>query len=99
MRYLVRCSGPQPTQEHYNQKYVYMKIAQIHDCILLFSLICFVSYISSVINPTSTPSGIIVGMGSENERRRYIVTSSLIAWAHTHWDLFPRMIIRHPING
>ena len=28
-------------------------------------------------------SGIIVGMGSANERRRYNVTSSLIGWAHT----------------
>ena len=27
--------------------------------------------------------GIILGMGSANERRRYIVTSSLIGWAHT----------------
>ena len=25
-------------------------------------------------------------MGSANERRRYIVTSSLIRWAHTHHD-------------
>ena len=27
-------------------------------------------------------SGIIPGMGSANERRRYIVTSSLIGWTH-----------------
>ena len=31
-------------------------------------------------------SGIIFGMGSANERRRYIVTSSLIGWAHTNND-------------
>ena len=30
--------------------------------------------------------GIILGMGSANERRRYIVTSSLIGWAHTYND-------------
>ena len=30
--------------------------------------------------------GIILGMGSANERRRYIVTSSLIGWAHTQND-------------
>ena len=29
----------------------------------------------------------IVGMGSANKRRRYNVTSSLIGWAHTHYDL------------
>ena len=29
-------------------------------------------------------SGIFLRMGSANERRRYIVTSSLIGWAHTH---------------
>ena len=30
-----------------------------------------------------TTTEIIHGMGSANERRRYIVTSSLIGWAHT----------------
>ena len=29
---------------------------------------------------------IILGMGSANERRRYIVTSFLIGWAHTQND-------------
>ena len=28
--------------------------------------------------------GIIMGMGSANDRRRYNVTSSLIGWAHVH---------------
>ena len=28
--------------------------------------------------------GIILGKGSANERRRYIVTSSIIGWTHTH---------------
>ena len=41
--------------------------------------------------------GIIVGIGSSNEGQRYIVTSSLIGWAHTHndpWipDDFPHML-------
>ena len=27
--------------------------------------------------------GIILGMGAENERRRYILTSFLTGWAHT----------------
>ena len=31
-------------------------------------------------------SGIVLCMGSANERRRYIVTSSLIGWAHTQND-------------
>ena len=31
-------------------------------------------------------SGVILGMGSANERRRYIVTSSLIGWADTQND-------------
>ena len=31
-------------------------------------------------------SGIILGMGSVNERRRHSVTSSLIGWAHTQND-------------
>ena len=30
--------------------------------------------------------GIVLRMGSANERRRYIVTSSLIRWAHTQHD-------------
>ena len=33
-----------------------------------------------------TFSGIILGAGPANERRRYIVTSSLIDWAHTQND-------------
>ena len=33
-------------------------------------------------------SGIILGMGSANERWHYIVTSSLIGWAHTQNDPF-----------
>ena len=32
-------------------------------------------------------SGIILGMGTANERQRYIVTLSLIGWAHTLNDL------------
>ena len=32
------------------------------------------------------PSGIILWMRPANERRRYIVTSSLIGWAHTQND-------------
>ena len=34
-------------------------------------------------------SGIILRMGSANERQCYIVTSSLIGWAHTQTDLWP----------
>ena len=30
--------------------------------------------------------GIILGMGSANERQHYIVTSSLIYWAHAQND-------------
>ena len=37
----------------------------------------------------NTGTGIILGMGSANERRRYNVTSSLIGRAHTQND--PRM--------
>ena len=35
-----------------------------------------------------TASGIILRMGSAKEGRRYIVTSSLIGWAHTQNDLW-----------
>ena len=31
-------------------------------------------------------SGIILGMGSANERKRFIVTPPLIGWAHTQND-------------
>ena len=34
----------------------------------------------------SRDTGIILGMGSANERRRHIVTSSLIGWVHTQND-------------
>ena len=43
----------------------------------------------------SRTAGIILGMSSTNERRHYIVMSSLIGWAHTQNDLFsdlPRQI-------
>ena len=33
-------------------------------------------------------AGILLWMCPANERRRYIVTSSLIGWAHTHNDLY-----------
>ena len=55
------------------------------------------------VNPCHRPfenkhytTGIILGMGSSNKRRRYIVTSSLIDWAHTKND--PRIISQtsHP---
>ena len=35
-------------------------------------------------DPAARKAGIILGMGSANERWRYNVTSSLIGWAHTH---------------
>ena len=35
---------------------------------------------------TEWPAGIILSMGSANESRRYIVTSSLIGWAYTQND-------------
>ena len=34
-----------------------------------------------------TNLGIILGMGSANERRCFIVTSSVTGWAHTQSDL------------
>ena len=33
-------------------------------------------------------------MGSANDRRRYIVTSSLIGWAHTQTDSLPSILIK-----
>ena len=50
-------------------------------------------------------SGIILDMGSFNERRRYIVTSSLIGWVHTgddpcvHFDLSPKRMRRTQDTG
>ena len=52
--------------------------------------------------PLSEP-GVILGMGSANERRRYIVTSSLIGWAHTQNDPCQPMMTQftdtHVISG
>ena len=42
--------------------------------------------ISEDYNHGSMQSGIILGMGSANERRRYYVTPSLIGRAHTQND-------------
>ena len=39
-----------------------------------------------------TYAGITLCMGLTSERRRYIVTSSLIGWAHTHNDPFSHVI-------
>ena len=33
-------------------------------------------------------AGIILSMGSANEKRRYIVASSFIGWAHTQNDIW-----------
>ena len=33
-------------------------------------------------------AGIILGMGTANEKGRYIVSSSFIAWAHTQYNLY-----------
>ena len=38
--------------------------------------------------PCFNGTALFPGMGSTNERRRYIVTSSLIGWAHTQTDSF-----------
>ena len=35
------------------------------------------------------PAGIILGMGPTNDRWRYIVTRSLIGWAHAQNDTGP----------
>ena len=43
--------------------------------------------ITTTIKSTANPcTGIILGMGLANERRRYYVTPSLIGWAHTQND-------------
>ena len=42
--------------------------------------------IPSTTTKQDTHQGIILGMDSANERWRYIVTSSLIGWAHTRND-------------
>ena len=41
----------------------------------------------------SDASGIILGMGSANEKRCYNVTSSLIGWAHTQNDTYEYVIL------
>ena len=52
------------------------------------SLVAYKSGNSATLreNTGSISSGIILGMGSANERWRYIVTSFLIGWAHTQND-------------
>ena len=46
------------------------------------------SYRCPDVNDTDNKAsaGITLGMGSANERRRYLVTPSLIGWAHTQND-------------
>ena len=43
-------------------------------------------------------TGIILGMGSSNERRRYIVKSSLIGWGHTQDDPCFTMVSQQKIR-
>ena len=51
--------------------------------------------VSEVTEYIWVKSGIILGMGSANERRRYIVTASLIGWTHTQNDLENSLIPNH----
>ena len=48
-------------------------------CVMLLEMMGFVNY-------TTSTAGIILGMGSANERRRHDVMSSLIGRAHTQHD-------------
>ena len=50
------------------------------------SLLKLFSLFSKLSNISSRFPGIILCMGSANERRRYNETSSLIGWAHTQND-------------
>ena len=49
-------------------------------------LLWTVFYQTASLAPLAIVSGNILGMGSANERRRYIVTSSLTGWAHNQND-------------
>ena len=42
---------------------------------------------------TGTPAQIILSMRQANERRRYIVTLSLIVWAHAEKDPWSETLI------
>ena len=67
-----------------------------HGWLITSQCLCGRNYLSKYINVCLAnlcsknnpriPPGTILGMGSGNERRRYIVTSSLIGWAHTQTD-------------
>ena len=46
----------------------------------------------------SNHTGVILCMCSANKRRRYKVTSSLIGWAHTRNDPWPRIIWNYGFN-
>ena len=53
------------------------------------------NHIITVFCLKKSHSGIILGMGSNNERRRYYITSPLIGWAHTqndpcHYAVYPQ---------
>ena len=50
----------------------------------------FVEYYRYVRFFPEGETGIILGMGSTNERRRYTVTPLLIGWAHTQNDTCER---------
>ena len=61
---------------------------------LLWNKLCFVIHITGVFS--SWP---ILYMRPANERRRYIVTSSLIGWAHTQNDHWCPLILAHPCKS
>ena len=47
----------------------------------------------TIISILLSSPGIILGMGSANERKCYIVTSSLIGWAHTQKSITPALSV------
>ena len=57
-------------------------------------------FISNLHMPNSSQPGIILCMRTTNERRRYIVTSSLIGWVHIYrkWSLHNITKTKHELK-
>ena len=60
------------------------------------------SVVVSTISASALHAGLILGLRSANERRRYKVTPSLIAWAQTyhnqHWHMFRLISVTETVH-
>ena len=76
------------------QAWFFPPIIQLHFGVLTTRLLY-----SKILKKKSSHTGIIFCMRPANERRRYIVTSSLIGWAHTQNDHCPYLACKVQVYG